>query len=383
MRTLFMPVLFTALVACGSNEQTAQATAPEGKQLQSYTTPAGKQLLQETVVTDLDVPWDLAFIGPQQLLVTEKPGQLQRLDLVTGERTEITGVPKVIYKGQGGLLGLVLHPDFASNQLLYLSYAAAHDKGRSTRLIRARLENDALKDVKVLFTAGPAKDGGRHFGGALVFDDAGYLYLGVGDRGKRHEAQKLDSDLGKVHRFNADGSIPVDNPFVGVAGANDSIFSYGHRNPQGLALHPETGHIWEAEHGPRGGDEINRIQAGQNYGWPVITYGEEYRGGKIGEGTHKAGMLQPVHYYVPSMGTAGMAFYTGDAIPAWRNQLFVGGLVFTVAHVSRLALEGDEAVEVEPLFENLGMRIRNLTSGPDGRLYILSESGTIVAISQP
>lgn len=388
MRTLFTLMLFFPLTACDTIEQTALKTwmsTNENIQIDDGAVPY--QALHESVqikavVEDLDFPWDMVFSGPQEILVTEKPGNLWRIDLTSGAKTAIANVPQVYYRGQGGLLGIALHPQFADNTWLYLAYSVrVEDDRQTTRLVRARLVDNQLEDVEELFTAQPAMETSKHYGGALVFDREGYLYLSVGERGRRHNAQNLGSDLGKVHRFNDDGSIPPDNPFVGRAGARPSIFSWGHRNPQGLAIHPETGDVWEAEHGPRGGDEVNCLQAGNNYGWPVITYGEEYRGGKIGEGTHKAGMEQPVQYYVPSIGTAGIAFYEGDLIESWRNNLFVGGLIYTQTHLSRIQLDGDRVVETEALFEHLKMRIRGVESGPDGKLYVLSENGIIFAVA--
>jgi aldose sugar dehydrogenase len=387
MRTFFTLILLLPLIACDTLEQAALKTwmsTNENIQIDDGAVPyqsLHESVQMRAVVEDLDFPWDMVFSGAQEILVTEKPGNLWRIDLATGMKTAISGVPEVRYQGQGGLLGVALHPEFAENSQLYLSYSAPLADGRqTTRLTRARLVDDQLQDVEVLFTAEPAMETTKHYGGALVFDRQGYLYLSVGERGRRHNAQDLGSDLGKVHRFNDDGSIPADNPFVEKEGARPSIFSWGHRNPQGLAMHPETGEVWEAEHGPRGGDEVNRLQAGLNYGWPVITYGEEYRGGKIGEGTYKEGMEQPVQYYVPSIGTAGIAFYDGELIESWRNNLFVGGLVYTQAHLSRLQLDGDQVLEKEALFEHLQMRIRNVESGPDGKLYVLSENGIIFAV---
>ena len=334
------------------------------------------------VVEDLDFPWDMVFLDKRNILVTQKPGKLTRINLDTSERVDIGGVPEVAYGGQGGLMGLVLHPGFADNQLLYLSYAVEVESGRrTTRLLRARLVENELQKQQVLFTATPALGSSIHFGGAMVFDGNGYLYLSVGERGSRHNAQDLDSHLGKVHRLRDDGSVPVDNPFVGRTDARPEIFSWGHRNPQGLAIHPQTGELWGAEHGPRGGDEVNLIRAGKNYGWPVISHGEEYGGGKIGEGTAKAGLEQPVHYYLPSIGTAGIDFYHGDDIPGWQHNLFIGGLVYTETHLSRLAIDDNQVTDEEALFEHLKMRIRNVVSGPDSKLYVVTENGIIFVVA--
>lgn len=339
------------------------------------------QVSLRAVAQDLEFPWDMAFINDEEFLVTEKPGRLSRINLSSGVSTLIQGLPEVAFKGQGGLLGMALHPLFTDNGIIYLSYSVARDGGTyTTRLLRARLLNNQLVEQQVLFTAEPALKTSKHFGGALVFDEQGYLYLSVGDRGRRNNSQDLGNHLGKIHRLKADGSVPSNNPFTEQPEARPEIYSWGHRNPQGLAIHPQTGELWSAEHGPQGGDEINLIRAGANYGWPIITYGEEYGGGKISDNTAEPGMEQPVHYYLPSIGTAGIGFYSGDQIPQWRHNLFVTGLVHSRAHVSRLALEGASVVDEELLFDHLNMRMRSVETGPDGALYMLSENGTIFAV---
>jgi glucose/arabinose dehydrogenase len=250
--------------------------------------------------------------------------------------------------------------------------------GRSTtRLARAQLVGDELRDAQVLYTAEPVQDTQKHYGGRLLFSD-GYLYMTIGERGHRHLAQQLDTDLGKVLRFHTDGSIPADNPFAGTPGARPAVFSYGHRNPQGLDRHPETGELWVTEHGPKGGDELNRLIPGANYGWPIITYCEEYRGGKIGEGTAREGMEQPVHYYVPSIATGGLAFYHGDQFPAWRGDAFIGAL--RKLHLNRVAFDADGSVTEHRLLEDLALRVRDVKVGPDENLYILNEQGSLIRL---
>jgi len=331
------------------------------------------------VVDGLEFPWDLAFPSDSVALVTEKPGRLSRVDLATGALSPVRGVPEVAFVGQGGLLGVELDPAFASNGRVYLSYSIElPGETYTTRLSRARLDGDALVDLEVLLTAEPALPKTNHFGGALEFDRAGLLYLSVGERMKRDLAQDLGSHLGKILRLRPDGSVPEDNPFVGTPGALPAIFSWGHRNPQGLALHPTTGEIWSAEHGPRGGDEINVIRAGRNYGWPVISYGEEYEGGKIGVGTHRDGLEQPVHYYVPSIATAGIGFYTGQALPSWTGNLFVAGLIGT--RLDRLALDDERVAHEEPLFVDLWQRVRAVRESPSRELYVLTENGVLFRI---
>jgi glucose/arabinose dehydrogenase len=338
-----------------------------------------ERLLLEPVVDDLEFPWDLAFPNAETVLVTEKPGRLSRIALATGARTSIAGVPEVAFVGQGGLLGLELHPTFADNGWLYLSYSIELPGQRyTTRLARARLVGDALEDLEVLLTAEPAYGGINHFGGALEFDREGLLYLSVGERQERDEAQSLGSHLGKVLRMRDDGAAPARNPFVGTAGARPEIFSYGHRNPQGLALHPTTGSIWSAEHGPRGGDEVNVLRAGDNYGWPIISHGEEYAGGPVGVGTHREGLEQPVHFYVPSIAPAGIGFYTGSALASWSGNLFVSGLLGT--HLDRLTLDGEQVIDSEPLFADLWHRVRAVRQSPTQELYVLTENGVLFRV---
>jgi aldose sugar dehydrogenase len=338
-----------------------------------------ERLVLVPIVDDLEFPWDLAFPSDSVALVTEKPGRLSRVDLATGARTPIRGVPEVAFVGQGGLLGVELDPAFPSNGLVYLSYSVAlPGETYTTRLARARLAGDALLDLRVLLSAEPALPGVNHFGGALELDRAGLLYLAVGERMQREHAQDLGSHLGKILRLRPDGAPPDDNPFLERPGARPEIFSFGHRNPQGLALHPTTGELWASEHGPRGGDEINVIRAGRNYGWPLISHGEEYEGGAVGVGTHREGLEQPVHYYVPSIATAGIGFYTGDALGSWRGNLFVGGLIGT--RLDRLTLDGERVVHEEALFLDLWQRVRAIRESPSHELYVLTENGVLFRV---
>jgi aldose sugar dehydrogenase len=332
-----------------------------------------------TAVTDqLKMPWSFAFMPDGDILVTERGGTLQRLDPQTGVLTAITGLPEVYYAGQGGLLDVALHPAFPEPAWLYFTYSAPMGEGRSTTLLaRALLKGNTLAEWEVLYTTEPVQDTRKHYGSRLLFSE-GYLYMTMGERGVRELAQRLDTDLGKVLRFRVDGSIPDDNPFAATTGARKAIFSYGHRNPQGMARHPETGDIWVTEHGPQGGDELNRLVAGANYGWPVITYGEEYGGGKIGEGTTREGMAQPVYYYVPSIATGGLAFYQGDAFPGWSGNAFIGAL--RDFHLNRLAFEPDGRVTESRLLSDLKLRVRDVKLGPDGRLYVLSEQGSLLRL---
>jgi glucose/arabinose dehydrogenase len=331
-----------------------------------------------TVTDQLQMPWSFAFMPDGDVLVTERGGTVQRLDPKTGSLAPISGVPDVFYEGQGGLLDIALHPDFPEPAWVYLTYSAPMGEGRSTtRLARARLEGDTLRDIEVLYTTEPVQDTKKHYGGRLLFSGE-HLYMTMGERGQRELAQRLDTDLGKVLRFNRDGSIPRDNPFVATSGAHPAIYSYGHRNPQGLARHPTTGAVWVTDHGPQGGDELNLLRPGANYGWPVITYGEEYGGGKIGEGTEKAGMDQPDYYYVPSIATSALSFYQGAQFPAWNGNAFIGAL--RGLHLNRLSFTPDGQVSEYRLLSGLNLRLRDVKQGPDGYLYLLSEQGALLRL---
>lgn len=327
-----------------------------------------------TVTPGLEHPWGLAFLPDGRRLVTERPGRL-RLVAADGalDPRPITGLPPIAVHGQGGLLDVALHPRFADNGLIYLSYAARDASGVGTEVARGRLVDHRLENVEVLFRQQPKSGGGRHFGARLVFDRQGYLYITLGDRGEQDRAQKMDDLAGKVVRLHDDGRIPADNPFANRPGARPEIYSLGNRNVQGAALHPDTGELWAQEHGPQGGDEVNVIRAGRNYGWPVITYGVEYVvGTKIGEGTRKPGMEQPLHVWVPSIAPSGMAFYRGDRFPRWRGDLFVGALKDQM--LVRLRFDGEKLVREERLLKGKLGRIRDVRAGPDGYLYLLTDS---------
>lgn len=326
-----------------------------------------------TVVADgLENQWALAFLPDGDILVSERPGRLRIIRDGILLPKPVQGLPEIRATGQGGLLDLLPHPDFATNHLLYFSYAANFDDGVTTHVARGQLHDGALKDVDVLFRAEPASSGRVHFGSRLSFDNDGYLYISVGERGQMHRAQKLDDHAGKIIRIHDDGRIPEDNPFVGRSDARPEIFSFGHRNPQGMAVHPQTGEIWAHEHGPRGGDEINLIRPGANYGWPVVSLGIDYTGFNIGEGLqHMPGMDDPLHHWTPSIAPSGMAFYTGTSFPRWQGDLFVGALAHR--HLARLKLVGMIVVEEERLLEDLGKRIRDVRVGPDGNLWLLTD----------
>ena len=324
-----------------------------------------------TIAGGLENPWGMAFLPGGDILVTERPGRLRVIRGGKLQRRWVGGVPKVVARGQGGLLGVVAHPGFAKNRLIYLSYAAKGRDGVGTHVARALFHDNKLTDLRVIFAARPQNSGSVHFGSRMVFGLDGMLYITSGERGEPDNAQKLNTHTGKVIRLTADGIVPPVNPFTRRAGVRPEIFTYGHRNPQGIARHPTTGKIWAVEHGPKGGDEINILTPGTNYGWPVITYGRSYIGLSIGEGTHKPGMAQPIKYWVPSIAPSGMAFYTGAKFPGWKGSLFVGALA--LQHLNRLTLDGDKVVGEERLLRKWGMRIRDVRDGPDGYLYILTD----------
>ncbi|MDF9798432.1 glucose/arabinose dehydrogenase [Catalinimonas alkaloidigena] len=363
MKKLISCCIFTCITLL-SNAQTAISTEQE-----SYTV--------DTVLTDLTTPWSMAFLPDGNMLITEKGGKLKHFNPQTQAVKEIKGLPEIYVRGQGGLFDLELHPNYDDNGWIYITHAYSEGGNEgNTALMRAKLEGDELVAQEVLFKGTPLRDAGQHFGGRIEFDNDGYLYLSIGDRGARENAQNPENILGTVMRFNDDGSIPDDNPFVGDKNKRPEIFSYGHRNPQGMALHPTSGELWEHEHGPQGGDEINIVRKGNNYGWPVISYGINYDNTTFTDIREKEGMQQPVWYYVPSIAPCGMDFYTGDKFKNWQGDLFVGSLKFR--YLERLELDGEKVISSEKLLEDIG-RIRTVREGPDGNIYVVVEGpGMIV-----
>jgi aldose sugar dehydrogenase len=367
VRTAFLAI--TPIIPISAQ---AQAVEP-------YETETG-QMAVEMVTGNLEHPWGVEFLPDGRAMVTERPGRVRLID-VTGKVSDpLPGLPEVDAEGQGGLLDVALDPAFEANRMIYFSFAEARDGGNGTSVAKARLSTDATKfeNAEVIFRQDPAYASSAHFGSRLVFDPDGKLFVTMGDRfALRDEAQNPANHIGKIVRINTDGSIPADNPKT--EGWRPELWSIGHRNVQGATLNPETGKLWTAEHGARGGDEVNAPEAGKNYGWPIITYGVDYSGAKIGEGTVKQGMEQPVHYWDPSIAPGGMTFYSGKQIPQWKGNLLVGAL--KGQHVARLTFNGDKITGEEKLFQGLG-RIRDVKEGPDGLLYLLTdeEDGALLRV---
>ncbi|MGJ5641013.1 PQQ-dependent sugar dehydrogenase [Formosa sp. S-31] len=336
------------------------------------------QYSYEIVVPDLKIPWGFVFLPDQSILITEKSGVL--IHYKNGEKTEISGLPEIEVLGQGGLLDICLHPDYTTNGWIYFSYASSEGEGEgaNTAIMRARLSNNTLIDKNLLYKAVPNTTSGQHFGSRIIFDNKNYLYFSIGERGERdNNPQDLTRDGGKIYRLHDNGSIPEDNPFVAFPNAKKAIFSYGHRNPQVLLFNPLTNTIWEHEHGPQGGDEINIIEAGKNYGWPVITYGINYNDTPITDITELEGMEQPVHYWTPSIAPSGMCLITSSKYPEWKNNILVGALKFQ--YLDRCIIENNKVIQEEKLLENIG-RVRSITQGPDGYIYVGVENVGIVKI---
>ena len=358
LRSLSIALLVAGAGAC----QEAGHVAPSGQTKVTVT----------TVARGLEHPWSLAFLPDGRMLVTERPGRLRYVTREGALSEPIAGVPTVHAEGQGGLLDVILDPAFGSNSTIYFSYAEPGPDGTNgTAVASARLDGGRLADARVIFRQQPKFASNHHFGSRLVFARDGNLFVTTGERNSQRDlAQDIGTHIGKVLRISSEGKPAAGNPFVGKEGALPEIWSYGHRNIQGAALHPATGELWTHEHGPRGGDEINLPKPGRNYGWPVITYGREYSGPSIGEGTTKAGMEQPVHYWVPSIAPSGMAFHSGNAHPAWKGQLFVGALA--AQQLVRLEIEPDGRVRSEERIA-IGKRVRDVREGPDGALYLLTD----------
>ena len=377
---LALPLLTSCLSA--QNPSAAEANT-QGAAIKSPTPDSRTGVVvAETYAEGLQHPWGMAFLPDGRMLVTERPGRL-RIVARDGSLSEpLTGVPEVLARGQGGLLDVAIDPNFATNRMVYLSFSEpGADNTAGTAVAKGRLGAAGLENVQVIWSQQPKVRSNQHYGSRLVFHTDGTLFITTGDRGnQRPLVQDLNATIGKVIRINTDGSIPRDNPFVGRTGVRSEIWSYGHRNIQGATLGPD-GVLWTTEHGPRGGDELNRTEAGKNFGWPVITYGEEYQGGAIGEGTAKAGMEQPVWYWTPVIAASGLTFYTGDAIPGWKGSLLAGSLA--PGGLVRLELHNGRVVKEERYLVEMKERFRAVQQGPDGFVYVLTDqtAGRVLRIT--
>ncbi len=370
MKTIhsILTITFITCIACA--QQTESEIKAESPKTNNYKT--------EVFVSDLEIPWGMTFLPDGSMLITEKTGEL--ILFKEGIKTTIENVPDVYFRGQGGLLDIKAHPNYEDNGWIYITYSSSEGDGDggNTAVIRAKLDDNKLVDKRTLYKATPNTKKGQHWGSRIAFDDQGYLYFSIGDRGNRDvNPQDITRDGGKIYRLNNDGSIPNDNPFIDNENAKTAIYSYGHRNPQGMAKNPFTGNIWVNEHGPRGGDEINIIQKGKNFGWPVISYGINYNGTTFTDITEKAGMEQPLFYWVPSIAPSGMAFVSSNIYPDWNKNILIGSLKFE--YLERLVLENDKVIKREKLFEDIG-RVRNVIQGPDGYIYIAVEGKGIFKI---
>ncbi|MDN3670575.1 PQQ-dependent sugar dehydrogenase [Echinicola jeungdonensis] len=370
--------IFTVILILTVNLACAQSDRPSVKEDQPPIMGDKKNYQVETVVDGLSVPWGMAFLPDGSLLITEREGDI--ILAKENNKTQIEGGPEVVARGQGGLLDVILHPNYENNGWLYLSYSSSEgeEDGANTAIMRAKLEGSQLTDQEVIYKAVPNTRKGQHFGSRMAFGDDGYLYFSIGERGERDvNPQDITRDGGKIYRLNPDGSIPEDNPFYNESNAKKAIYSYGHRNPQGMFKHPETGEIWVNEHGPRGGDEINIVKKGANYGWPLVSYGINYSGTTFTELTSHPDMEQPFYYWVPSIAPSGFEIITGDHYPEWKGDLLVGSLKFQ--YLEKLSIENNRVVKREKLLDEMG-RIRNVKIGPDGYIYVGVEGKGIVKI---
>jgi len=355
------------LSACGSNGQNGNHSIPKTG------SPISSEKIDfyiDTLHTGLENPWGMVWLPDGRMLVTERKGEIFVFEHERDAGQKIEGFPEVYERGQGGLMDIQLHPRYTDNGWLYATYAKPGHGGGSTTLIRFRLTGHQVTDLETVYQTMPLSTSGVHFGSRIIFDNAGYLYFSTGERGTKDNAQNLSNDMGKIHRLHDDGRIPSDNPFADNPAAKPSIWSYGHRNVQGMAYDSMNDIIYATEHGPRGGDELNIVEKGKNYGWPVITYGIDYSGAIISELTEKEGMEQPIHYWTPSIATCGLLFYTGDKYTGWQGNLFVGALALT--HVARIELANGRYVHEEKLLEGIG-RVRQIAQNPEGYIFVLTE----------
>jgi aldose sugar dehydrogenase len=326
----------------------------------------------DTLTTEMQNPWGIVFLPDSRMLITDRIGEIRVIKDGKLLEEKLQGVPKVLARGQGGLLDIQLHPDYTTNGWIYLSYSkpVGTDTTATTVIARAKLDGNSLVQLEELFQADPVAKTFHHYGSRIVFDGKGYMFFSSGERGTKENSQTLENHLGKIIRLHDDGKVPTDNPFVGNPKAKPEIWSYGHRNPQGLYYDKSTGTLWEHEHGPKGGDELNIVEKGKNYGWPVITYGINYDGTIITNDTTKEGMEQPIHYWLPSIGACGMEMVTSDKYPTWKGNFLIGSLAFQF--LSRVELDGKKFVQEEKLLEKVG-RVRTVRQGADGYIYVATE----------
>ncbi|WP_207422616.1 PQQ-dependent sugar dehydrogenase [Desertivirga brevis] len=366
---LVLLLLAAFMLACKQGSSTSEPAGEivvEGDSAQ--TTPVKVKL--QTLHENFSNPWGMAWLPDGRLLVTERSGEILifKDDKYTGQK--LSGVPNVYAMGQGGLLDIQTHPKYNENGWIYLAYAKPVGGGGATAVMRAKLRGNELVDKQEIFVASPANSAGIHFGSRLAFDNEGYLYIVAGERGINEKVQELSNDLGKIHRVFDDGRVPQDNPFVGTANARSTIWSYGHRNPQGMVYDKENNRLWAVEHGPKGGDELNLVEKGKNYGWSVVTYGIGYDGRPISDKTEMEGVQEPVKYWVPSPAPCGMALVTSDKYPGWKGNLLIANLAFK--YVGRIELNGTSFVSEEKLMENVA-RVRHVAQSPDGFIYVITE----------
>lgn len=379
-------LLSFSTIACAENKTSAPEENLQPSDGQYFALPSDlsdvvssedQRFVVQEVVSGLGVPWGMAFLPDGTMLITERAGTLRFVKDGVLQSEPVRGVPDVFARGQGGLLDVVLHPNYSENGWLYLSYSEPGGDGGHTAVMRAKLQNNELVEKQVVFRGTPYTNRGHHFGSRIAFDNDGYMYVTIGDRGVMADAQSLTNMAGKTFRLHDDGRVPRDNPFVNRPGARAEIFTYGNRNQQGLVKHPVTGEMWAHEHGPRGGDEINVLRAGNNYGWPTISYGINYDGTIITNETAREGMEQPIHYWTPSIAPSGMTFITGDTYPNWSGDLMTGSLSFRF--LQRTVLDGKTVVKEEKLLEGIG-RVRDVRQAPDGYIYLAVETGKIVRL---
>lgn len=369
-KPIFYTFLLISIISC------EKANSKKITALKTINTTESKNY--DIVVNDLSIPWGFVFLPDQSILITEKRGELIHYN--NGKKSTIQGLPDFTVLGQGGLMDVELHPNYTTNGWVYISFVSTEGEGRggNTSIMRFKIKDNKAVNQEILYKANPNSKRGQHFGSRIIFDKDNYLYFSIGDRGNRDiNPQNLERDCGKIYRLHDDGRIPKDNPFVNKRHAKKAIFSYGHRNPQGMVIHPKTNEIWTHEHGPKGGDEINIIKAGENYGWPIVSHGVNYSGTKFTNLTEKEGMTPPIHHWTPSIAPSGMSFLSSNIYPNWNNNLFVGSLKFQ--YLNRIELHGNKVVKEEKLLEGLG-RVRSIEEGPDGYLYIGIENLGIVKL---